>query len=134
MEDMEMNEIKTKRTAVVNFRLSEKELADLQQKWQKSSCRKLSDYMRRMVFGKPMVINYRNRSLDDLMEEAIILRKELNAIGVNFNQAVHRLHTLDHLPQMQQWLLSFEADKQQLFGKIDEIVLQVEKIAVVWLQ
>lgn len=129
-----MNEKKTKRTEVVNFRLSEKELTDLKQKWQKSSCRKLSDYLRRMVFGKPMVINYRNRSLDDLMTEAMVLRKELNAIGVNFNQAVHRLHTLDHLPQMQQWLTSFEGDKQQLFGKIDDIVLQIEKIAVVWLQ
>jgi hypothetical protein len=134
MEDIVMDDKKKNRTEVVNFRLTQKELTDLQQKWQKTNCRKLSDYIRKIIFGKPIISHYRNRSLDDLMEEAMVLRKELNAIGVNFNQAVHRLHTLDHLPQMERWLVSFEGDKHRLFGKIDEIVLQVEKIAVVWLQ
>jgi hypothetical protein len=68
-----------------------------------------------MLFGKPMVSNYRNKSQDDLMAEAMLLRKELNAIGVNFNQAVHRLHTLDHLPQMQQWLVFLRAISRKLF-------------------
>ena len=64
----------------------------------------------------------------------MLLRKELNAIGVNFNQAVHRLHTLDYLPQMQLWLTGFERDKGVLFGKVDEVVVQVEKMAAAWLQ
>jgi hypothetical protein len=129
-----MSDEKKNRTRIIGLRLTVAEYEDLEQKWQKSNCRKLSDYGRRMLFAKPIVSNYRNRSLDELMAEAMLLRKELNAIGVNFNQAVHRLHTLDHLPQMQRWLTSFEADKHKLFGKIDEIVSQVEKMAATWLQ
>ena len=107
-----MSDEKKNRNRIIGLRLTIAEYEDLEKKWQKSNCRKLSDYGRRMLFGKPMVSNYRNKSLDDLMEEAMLLRKELNAIGVNFNQAVHRLHTLDHLPQMQPWLSAFEGDKQ----------------------
>ena len=129
-----MNNEKKNRTRIIGLRLTIAEYEDLEKKWQKSGCRKLSDYGRRMLFGKPMVSNYRNKSLDDLMAEAMLLRKELNAIGVNFNQAVHRLHTLDHLPQMQQWLAVFEGDKKTFFSKLEEIVLQMEKMAVAWLQ
>jgi hypothetical protein len=134
VEDIVMSEEKKNRSRIIGLRLTIAEYEDLEKKWQKSNCRKLSDYGRRMLFGKPMVSNYRNKSLDEMMAEAMLLRKELNAIGVNFNQAVHRLNTLDHLPQMQQWLVSFESDKQKLFDKIDAIVLQVEKMAAAWLQ
>ena len=122
------------RSRIIGLRLKSSEYAYLEKKWKKSDCRKLSDYVRRLIFNKPLVSSYRNRSLDDAMAELILLRKELNAIGVNFNQAVHRLHTLDYLPQMQRWLVGFERDKDVLFGKIDEVVLQVEKMAAAWLQ
>jgi hypothetical protein len=107
-----MKEEKRNRERIVGLRLTIPEYKELEQKWQKSNCRKLSDYVRRMIFEKPIVSNYRNKSMDELMAEAILLRKELNAIGVNFNQAVHRLHTLDHLPQMRAWLVGFEGDKK----------------------
>lgn len=129
-----MSDEKKNRIRIIGLRLTMAEYEDLERKWQKSNCRKLSDYGRRMLFGKPMVSNYRNKSLDESMAEAMLLRKELNAIGVNFNQAVHRLHTLDHLPQMQHWLAAFEGDKKVFFDKVDEIVLQMEKVAAAWLR
>lgn len=122
------------RSRIIGLRLTGSEYAYLEKKWKQSDCRKLSDYVRRLIFSKPLVSSYRNRSLDDAMAELMLLRKELNAIGVNFNQAVHRLHTLDYLPQMQLWLTGFERDKGVLFGKVDEVVVQVEKMAAAWLQ
>lgn len=119
---------------IITVRMKQADYDLLEKKWKSSTCRKLSDFIRRVVFERPVVATYRNRSLDELMNEAMVLRKELNAIGNNFNQAVHRLHTLDHLPQMERWLIGFERDKSTLFGKIDEIVLQVEKMAATWLQ
>ena len=56
--------------------------------------RKLSDYARKILLGKPIVATYRNQSLDDFMTEMFVLRNELNAIGNNFNQVVKRLHIL----------------------------------------
>ncbi|SDF46662.1 hypothetical protein SAMN05216464_118103 [Mucilaginibacter pineti] len=122
------------RSRIIGLRLTASEYGEVEKKWKKSNCRKLSDYVRRLLFGRPMVSSYRNRSMDEAMAELMLLRKELNAIGVNFNQAVHRLHTLDHLPQMQAWLTAFERDKSVLFGKMDEVVLSVEKMAALWLQ
>ncbi|EHQ25576.1 plasmid mobilization protein [Mucilaginibacter paludis] len=122
------------RSRIIGLRLTVTEYGEIEKKWKKSNCRKLSDYVRRIIFNRPLVSSYRNRSMDEAMAELMLLRKELNAIGVNFNQAVHRLHTLDHLPQMQFWLTAFERDKSVLFGKMDEVVSQVEKLAAVWLQ
>ena len=63
-----------------------------------------------------------------------LLRRELNAIGVNFNQAVHRLNMLDHSPQMQEWLKRFERDKERFFVAVDAINLRLKLLSSAWLQ
>ena len=125
---------KQARTRIVPFRLLPKEYTKLEASWKKTTVRKLSEYLRRLIFNKPVTGYVRNQSLDEFMAEMVQLRKELNAIGVNFNQAVHRLHTLDHLPQMQLWLKGFERDKEVLFGKVEEIKSKINSISDQWLQ
>jgi hypothetical protein len=129
-----MEQTNESRNRIIGLRLTMSEYGLIEKQWKKSNCRKLSDYVRRLIFSRPLVSSYRNRSMDEAMAELMLLRKELNAIGVNFNQAVHRLHTLDHLPQMQSWLAAFKRDKSVLFFKMDEVVLSVEKMAALWLQ
>jgi hypothetical protein len=122
------------RKRIIGLRLTGDEYGLLEKNWKKSTIRKLSEYVRRVLFGKAVTVYTRNQSLDELVSELILLRKELNAIGVNFNQAVHRLHTLDHLPQMQRWLQGFERDKDGFFLKVEEIRLKVNSISEQWLQ
>jgi hypothetical protein len=129
-----MEEEKTGRKRIIGLRLTGGEFEVLEKNWKKSTVRKLSEYVRRVLFGKAVTVYTRNRSLDELMAELILLRRELNAIGVNFNQAVHRLHTLDHLPQMQRWLQGFEADRDRFFSEVNEIKLKINSISEQWLQ
>ena len=129
-----MEQVNTNRSRIIGLRLTITEFGEVEKKWKASNCRKLSDYVRRLIFGKPLVSSYRNKSLDELMAELMLLRKELNAIGNNFNQAVHRLHTLDHLPQMKLWLERFEWDKNVLFDKMGEINNTIQKMGKQWLQ
>jgi hypothetical protein len=129
-----MEQVNTNRSRIIGLRLTMTEFGEVKKKWKASNCRKLSDYVRRLIFGKPLVSSYRNKSLDELMAELMLLRKELNAIGNNFNQAVHRLHTLDHLPQMKLWLERFERDKNVLFDKMEEINNTIQKMGKQWLQ
>lgn len=103
-------------------------------RWKRTTIKKLSEYIRRVLFGKELTVKTRNASLDEFMAEMLLLKKELNAIGVNFNQATHRLHTLDHLPQMQHWLISWEHDKERLFGQIEAIKIALGKVEEEWLQ
>jgi hypothetical protein len=124
----------SKRTRIVGLRFTPEEYAKIERKWKTSTCRKLSDYIRKHLFNKPITTNYRNQSLDDFMAEMMRLRGELNAIGNNFNHAVKKLHTLNQISDFKHWLISYELEKKILFNKVDEIKKQIQKIAESWLQ
>lgn len=115
-------------------RLTPGEYAKMERKWKATTCRKLSDYIRRSLFNKPIVTTYRNRSLDDFMTEMIRLRNELNGIGNNFNQAVKKLHTLHQNAEFKTWLMTYEIEKETLFNKVDEIKNRIQKMSEKWLQ
>jgi hypothetical protein len=122
------------RTRIIGLRLTPKEYAKIKHKWKASTCRKLSDYVRKHLFDKPITTTYRNQSLDDFMEETIALCNELNAIGNNFNQAVKKLHTLQQIPELRNWIISYDLDKKILFNKVEEIKKFIQKITDKWLQ
>jgi hypothetical protein len=129
-----MDKKETGRKSRIALRMTSDEYGLLVSRWKRTTIKKLSEYIRRVLFGKELTVKTRNASLDEFMAELLLLKKELNAIGVNFNQATHRLHTLDHLPQMQHWLLSWERDKERLFGQIEAIKIALGKVEEEWLQ
>jgi hypothetical protein len=122
------------RTRKIALRLTPEEYAKTEQKWKTSTCRKLSDYLRKHLFDKGITTTYRNQSLDDFIEETILLRKELNAIGSNLNQAVKKLHTLQQIPEFRVWIISFEIDIKIINDKIEGIKSHTCKITDKWLQ
>ena len=122
------------RTRIIGLRLTPEEYAKIEGKWKASTCRKLSDYVRKHLFDKSIVTTYRNQSLDDFMEEMIVLRNELNAIGNNINQAVKKLHTLQQIPEFRNWIISYDLNKKILFNKVEEIKKHIQKITDKWLQ
>lgn len=107
-----MKEGKTNRTRIIGLRLTPEEYVQIEQKWKNTSCRKLSDYIRRHLFEKPIVTIYRSKSEDDAIEELSRLRTELNHIGNNFNQAVKRLNTLENSDQFKDWFTAYELEKE----------------------
>lgn len=125
---------KSNRTRIIGLRLTPDEYAKIEKKWQNSTCRKLSEYVRHSLFEKPIVTMYRNQSADDFMAEMAQLRKELNHVGNNFNQAVKKLHTLQKVTEFKSWLIAYEVEKRTLFNKVDEIKKHIQKMAEKWLQ
>jgi len=123
-----------KRTKWLHLRLKPEEYTQLHKQFSKTTCRKLSDYSRKILLAKPVTTLYRNQSLDDLMSHLIKLRNDLNGIGNNFNQAVKKLHTLQQIHEFKEWISAHELDKQVLFKKMDEIKNEINKIADKWLQ
>jgi len=90
--------------------------------------------MRKVSMQKPVTIKYRNQSADDFLKDMLGLKKELNAIGNNFNQAVHKLHLLDKIPEFRVWINHYESLQQSLVSKVEEIKLTVNKLYEEWLQ
>jgi hypothetical protein len=86
-----MSEMNANRSKRIHFRLTEKEFEKIQSQFGRSTCQKLSEYIRLVLLNKPVRVNQRNQTLDDFMAEMIDLRKELSAIGNNYNQTVKRL-------------------------------------------
>jgi hypothetical protein len=129
-----MKEQNSNRTRIVGLRLTPDEYSKIEKKWKASTCRKLSDYVRRSLFEKPIVTTYRSSSQDDLMAELTRLRSELNAVGNNFNQAVKKLHTLSQIAEFRSWLIAYEVEKKILSNKVDEVRNNVKKILETWLQ
>lgn len=122
------------RTRIIGLRLTSDENRKIEKKWKATTCRKLSEYVRRSLFEKPIVTTYRNRSQDDLMAELTKLRNELNAVGNNFNQAVKKLHTLQQIAEFISWLIAYEVEKKILQNKLDEVRNNIKKMLEIWLQ
>lgn len=53
------------RFRIIGLRLTPKEYEQIEKKWKSTTCRKLSNYVRRSLFEKSIVTTYRNQSLDD---------------------------------------------------------------------
>ena len=122
------------RTRIIGLRLTADEYLKIEKKRKASTCRKLSEYVRRSLFEKPIVTTYRNSSQDDLMTELTKLRNELNAVGNNFNQAVKKLHTLSQIQEFKSWLIAYEVEKKILQNKLDEVRNNIKKMLEIWLQ
>lgn len=122
------------RTRIVGLRLTSDEYRKIEKKWKASTCRKLSEYIRRSLFEKPIVTTYRNSSQDDLMTELTKLRNELNAVGNNLNQAVKKLHTLSQIQEFKSWLIAYEVEKKILQNKLNEVRNNIKKMLEIWLQ
>jgi hypothetical protein len=129
-----MTDQKINRCKLLQVRLTPAEQEKINNTFSKSTCRKLSDYVRKKLFDKPIAIYQRNQSLDDFMTEMMALRNELNAIGNNYNQVVKRLHSLQHFEEVKTWLLLNESTKQILLNKVEEIKLKISKINDQWLR
>ena len=127
-----MNE-KVNRTKVLQIRLSTDEFDTINKKFLKTTCRRVSEYSRKMLLGKTITVYNRNQSLDEFMAEMIQLRKELNYIGHNFNQAVRKLHTLEACEQFRNWILFQESRQKQLLDKVGDIQEKISKISNKWL-
>jgi hypothetical protein len=121
----ENSEVRKKR---VMTRMNEAECHILETLYKKSTCRQLSEYIRNVLLQKPVTIKYRNKSLDEILSAFIKMKKELNAVGNNFNQAVHKLHMLDRIPEFRTWISSNENLWQTLEKTLTGIKERMDEI------
>ena len=122
------------RKIFIKIRMNDEELKQVKKNQHQTTERSLSEYMRNVSMNKPVIVKYRNQSADDFLKQMLELKKELNAIGNNFNQAVHKLHILDKIPEFRAWVNHYDGLQKSLVGKVDEIKLKVVQLYDQWLQ
>jgi hypothetical protein len=127
----QLNTMDQKRERWLTLRMTNAEYEELEKLCRQTTCRSISEYSRKALLGQPVIKCFRSLSLDDFTNSMTKLKNDLNAIGSNFNQSVRRLHTLRHLPDIEQWILVNEQDKTRLFRQIETIsnaIIQANKI------
>lgn len=131
---MMMKRENSNRSRIIGLRLTPMEYTELEKRFRASTCRKLSDHIRRHLFNKPIVTTYRNASFDDYIEETIALNSELNSIGNNINQIAKKMNSFKIISEFKTQFFVFEIEKQMLSEKIEEIKLHIQKLSEQWLQ
>jgi hypothetical protein len=129
-----MKGTKQVRKGWLTVRLNEDEEKKLNNFFNRTTSSSLSEYARDVLLREPVNVIYRNQSADEFLSEMILLKKELNAIGNNFNQAVHKLHTHDHVPEIKAWAILNESSKKVFIKKVDEIKEKMNQIYQQWSQ
>jgi hypothetical protein len=127
-----MKEENNQRSKWLHLRLTEKEQQQILAQFKKTDTRRISDFARRILLGKPMIGSYRNSSMDEFVVELVRLRTELNHIGNNFNQLVKKLHTTQQTESIAALLVGYELDKRMLLKHIAIIQSSIEKNADKW--
>src|SRR5258708_16665163 len=119
---------KNTRSKWLHLRVSPEEYQKLQKSFEGTTCRKLSEYMRNLVFQKPNTVYFRNRSADEFLDIAIKLKEELNRIGNNLNQVVKRINTFLDEKELSSLLFSLEINRKIMLQKMEEIKNKMNQI------
>ncbi len=122
------------RHLILNVRMNAAEKKQLQKLQQLSTEKTMSNYVRKVALQKPVIVNYRNQSADDFLKDMLDLTKQLNGVGNNFNQAVHKLHTLDRIPEFRNWIQEQQTLHKQVVKSIEAIRSHMNQLYEQWLQ
>jgi len=118
----------------IYVRLTDKEFSTLESRCKNTTCRSVSDYVRRCLFSKQITMITRDASADEAIMKMSHLNRELNAIGNNFNQLVRKVNASSQAAEIRGLLLLFDSQKKAMLSKIDEVKEQLQKLAEKWLQ
>lgn len=122
------------RSKMVVVRMNEQEYKLLEKFRKQTTEKNTGSYLRKVALQRPVTVKYRNESADDFLLDMLGLKKELHAIGNNFNQAVHKLHILERIPEFRIWVLQYDGLQKQLISKVDEIKNRMNQLYEQWLQ
>jgi flagellar biosynthesis chaperone FliJ len=117
-----------------NIRLKPDEYRLLNGRFQKTQFRKLSEYMRSLLLDKPITVTYRDKAMDDVLEEMILLRQELNAIGNNLNQAMRSINSAHGNADTRLWMNLLGVINTKLEPSINQIKERMNQYADIWSQ
>ena len=124
----------TNRSRKVTVRFTPAEYKTIDTGFQKTTFRKLSDYFRSLLLGRKITVYEGNKSLDEFMEEMILLRTELNKLGNNFNQVARKINASKETWELKALGSVSSSMQQKLLIKVDEIKKQINQFSDKWLQ
>ncbi|RFZ90117.1 hypothetical protein D0C36_23020 [Mucilaginibacter conchicola] len=123
-----------KRTLLFKIRLKPSEFQVLESRFKKTAHQNLSEFSRAMLLGKAVTVIHRDKAMDELLEELVLLRKELNAVGNNLNQAVRNINSAHGNADSRLLMGLLQVINSKVEPAIMDIKRSITEYAEVWLQ
>lgn len=129
-----MSEQEENRSRWYNIRLKPDEYQLLDKRFKKTQFRRLSEYIRSVLLEKPLTVTYRDKAMDDVLEELVLLRRELNSIGNNLNQAMRNINAAHGRADARLWMNLMSIINSKLEPSISQIKERMNEYADIWSQ
>lgn len=121
-------------THPIIVRVTEKVFKRLEKKQAESDCSTVGEVARKILSAQPIKSFYKDITLNPIMEELALIRKELKAIGVNINQ-ITRSFNQDRTGASRAYHVTKVAELyKQVDVKVDRLLKIISKLAEKWLQ
>ena|GEM_PF-148923 len=136
--DVKMKMMKKEKSVVrnkwVTVRLNDAEHQRLEQNRRRTTEKTNSNYLRKLALQEPVTRYVRNQSIDELTAAVIGVKNEINFIGHNFNQVVHKLHTIDRIAEFRNWALQYDLTREHIQVKLVSLLLHIDQMLSQWSQ
>ncbi|MCX2479335.1 plasmid mobilization relaxosome protein MobC [Pedobacter sp. MC2016-15] len=98
-----------------------------------SDCHSIGEVARKILSQENITVFYKDMTLNTVMEELALIRKELRSIGVNINQ-ITRSFNQDKAEMHRAFHVLKAADQYKMVdAKVDRLLFVISKLAQRWL-
>ncbi|MEJ5144726.1 plasmid mobilization protein [Sphingobacterium sp. MYb388] len=129
-----MEENKNNKNKWLHLRMDEPSYQAVQNNFRKSTEKNFSAYLRKVLLEKPVFAGVKDTGLSEILAELHRLQKDMNKIGNNYNQMVHKLHLCDKDPEVKLWVSQYNKERGILLEALQSLTGYIHKTAQKWLQ
>jgi hypothetical protein len=100
----------------------------------KSNCHTIGELARKILSNERVIVYHTDKSLEAPVQQLILIREELRAIGVNINQITHQFHIADSRQQKMFHALKVSEEYGKVGEKVEVLIQMVAELGERWLQ
>jgi len=119
---------------IFSVRVSERFYNRLEEIRKNSNCQYIGEVARRILYREEIIWYHKDASMDSTVAELALIRKELNAIGININQITRHFNSADTTNQKMLQALKVVEEYKKVGHKLDRVMDVTSEITKKWLQ
>lgn len=121
-------------TRIFSVRVSDRYYKRLEEIRKNSNCQYIGEVARRILYREEIVWYHKDASMDSTVAELTLIRKELNAIGININQITRHFHSADIPNQKIFHALKIVDEYKKVGQKLEKVMGITSEITKKWLR
>lgn len=98
-----------------------------------SDCHSMGELTRRILSNGTITIYHKDAGMDGTMEQLVLIRRELKAIGINMNQVTRSFHQTDDNKHKAFYALKLAAQYQEAASRISLLLSLISQLSKKWL-